>query len=155
MTLAAKHVIKVRVVRKPGGWELDVDQKFNDHHIPHGVDPQLISWQILDAGNHNYRFVEMTHNPPGFSWKEPASPSPDIFSTPQVCPDCGHLTMTDLNDGNSSMGEFIYQLRVWVGDEIVATAYVPGVLETDPFADVTDPAQKRFIVTTNPRIKNT
>ena len=155
MALAPKHTIKVRVVKKPGGWELDVDQKFNDHHVRKAVDPQLISWEILDSGSNNYRFVEMSHRPPGFSWMDPASPPEGIFSQPQVCPDCGHLTLTDLHDDNASIGDFIYRLRVWVGDEIIETAYDPGAKEIEPCDEQLDPCKLRFMVTTNPRIKNT
>lgn len=152
------HRIRVKVRKTDGKWALDVDESGNDNSIGKHPNPQLISWELQDKEN-NYRFVEMSHDPPGFSWFEPTSKNEEFFSKPELCKDCGNLTMDDWHQNNASRGDYIYTLRVWISDsEWIETQLTDPVIRekaSPGIGDTYDPCALRFLVTTNPRIKNT
>ena len=152
------HRIRVRVRKTTPVWTLDVDESGYDNHVGKNPGPQLISWELQDKDS-GYRFVEMEHDPPGFSWFEPTSKYGEIFSDPKICDDCGNMTMDDWHKNNASNGEYIYTIRVWINDdEWIQTSLVSSAIQVQNSPRVDDdydPCATRKLVTTNPRIKNT
>lgn len=115
-------------------WAVDVDQQGRGNEVSQGPNAQTITWQL--TGNAaSGSFVPLTDSPPGFEWVDPPPPE-GIFGPPSLSQNGNQLTITDLNDDADTVGDWVYILRVEVGNQVYSTQ------TTSPKRTIIDPTIK-------------
>ena len=113
------NTLNVTLDKNQTPWAVDVDQHGKDNEVSQGPNAQTITWQL--TGNAaSGSFVPVSADPPGFQWT--SAPPDGIFGTPAVSQGSGNqLTITDLNTGSGTQGNWTYILRVNVGGTVYST----------------------------------
>lgn len=115
---------------------LDIDQQDNTNHVSRNPLRQIIKWKLTsNAYNGAFNSISDPNNP-GFQWIGTA-PNGAIFTSATLSDDAREITITDLNDSETSTGEWIYRLCATIGGQVYQSNSV-SLTET----------------TTNPSIKN-
>lgn len=97
----------------------DVDQQGKANEVSRSPSQQTITWQL--TGNAaSGSFVALDDPSPGFAWVSPAPPT-GIFGTPDLSGNGNQLTITVLNNSASTVGTWIYVIRVKVGGTVYST----------------------------------
>jgi hypothetical protein len=126
--------LKVTLDKTTTPWSLDIDEKDKENHVGRGPNAQTIEWKL--TGNAaSGSFDSQNNSPPGFTWI--TTPPSGIFGPPTLEDNGDKLTMTDLNIGTNSVGDWIYQL----------SATIDGVVYQSGATSIT-------ANNTNPTIKN-
>jgi hypothetical protein len=114
---------------------LDVDEQDKSNHIPRNPVRQTIKWKLTsNASGGTFNSMDDPNNP-GFQWAS-SGPGGTIFTTATVSPDGKEITITDLNDGNGSVGQWVYQLSAMINGSLRQSN------KTSPAAVVTNPMIK-------------
>ncbi|WP_130617629.1 hypothetical protein [Dyella amyloliquefaciens] len=116
-------------------WLVDVSQKDNANHVPRGNNQQTITWQLTEnAASGRIVSCSWLNDPPTFN-----PPPSGIFGPFVIAPNGKSMTLSDLNNGSNTTGEWYYQ----IGVQLVAngTIYYSGAVAITGTA-------------TNPSIKN-
>lgn len=81
-------------------------------------DPEVIRW-VLKENLKDGAFPSSTDSNPGFTWVD--TPPAGLFVGPIIAPNGKSLIVIDNHLGGSSDGEWIYRLRVKLGDDTYET----------------------------------
>jgi hypothetical protein len=95
-------------------WCLDIDQSNGANHVSRSPNAQTITWQLTEASG---SFNTQDDPKPGFAWVDPPPPA-GIFGPPVLQANGNQLTMSDLNNGAGTTGDWIYQLSATI-DNVV------------------------------------
>jgi hypothetical protein len=85
---------------------------------------QTIQWELTGAAARG-RFLSMSADPPGFSWK--VAPPDGIFGEPVIGANGNSLSITDTHTGPATDGAWIYTLRMELDGTIYCTTTSAGV----------------------------
>lgn len=100
--------LSVTLDKSRNPWLVDIDQKNNANQVARNAEAQTITWQLTgDAASGNIT---------GFRWIN--QPNYGIFQNPVIAPNGNSMTMSDLNNSDSTTGIWTYQLTIEVGGQI-------------------------------------
>ena len=121
------HLLRVTLDKTTTPWSVDIDQKDNANRVDRNPQPQTIVWELTgDAATGQLQLL---------SWVDPTPPA-GVFGPAQVAPNGNRMSMTDLNDGPGSSGDWIYRLSVVLDGQEYST------LQTLPVGTNTNPSIK-------------
>ncbi len=124
--------IKVSLVKGVNGAEdwLYVEQRQTDHVLCRKGD-QDIHWQLVETQGQSLAWEPLATSRPGFAWI--STPPIDFFDEPHIGPNPKHLVMRAHHLDKSSVGCWIYMLRVrdTLANKVYSTT-VSQTTATDP-----------------------
>lgn len=131
--------LQVTLDKSTSPWRLDIDQHGNANHVARSLTTQTITWELTgDAASG--AFDSQSDAQPGFAWLNPAPPA-GIFGDPALGSNNNNndnkMTISDLNNKESTTGTWTYQLSATIGGTTYQSA-----------------ATTLTSTTTNPTIKN-
>lgn len=94
---------------------LDVDQENNSNHVGQSPNAQTIIWKLVGNAALGTFNSPTDPNNPGFTWAgNGPNQNQTIFGPAQLADNSRELTMTDLNNSQSTTGTWIYQLQAHI-----------------------------------------
>ena len=112
-------ILQVALDKSTTPWRVSIDQAGNANHVPRGTSAQTLTWRLTSTAATGF-FVAMDDPNPGFAWIEPKPPA-GIFSEPVISQNGKQLSINDNNTSTSSVGEWIYVMRINVGGTVYST----------------------------------
>lgn len=107
---------------------VDVDQTGSPNHVNQSPNSQTITWQLVGNAARGI-FVD-------FHFLPNQSPDPStIFGQPLISPNGNQLSITDLNNSASTVGNWVYSMSINVGGIVYSTKSIlpnPTAVSTNP-----------------------
>lgn len=120
------NTLNVTLDKTTTPWSVDIDQHGKANEVNQSPNSQTITWQL--TGNAaSGSFVSLSDPNPGFSWV--SAPPAGIFGIPTLSGNGNQLSISDLNNSNTTVGNWTYLLRVNVGG-VVYQSNTTSITET-------------------------